>query len=188
MPDSKSHLDNWNKEKIDSKENQPSIPTHVTPHTIDKDVPSASVSGNIVSNASHRNIFPLSNIFVQSNVENRNGTSGKFSHQSFGPPLNVSDSLYRTHGDTVTDYNDHNQLHDLYTGNLIDLPHGYENYVEFDNTIKSFSPSQVGRENEEAFNADYDDVIGGQADGIEPFPPNLDFMSIFHGSDELTCR
>jgi hypothetical protein len=178
MSDSKYPVHDGNVEKNDSKERQLGIPTHVTPHTVDKDVPSASVSCNIDSNASHSNIFPESNILIQSSLKNLNENSGTCMS-------NASDSLFGSHGYTsTTDYNEH-QLHDLYTGNLIDLPRGYENHVEFDNSIKSFSPSQVGRDHDEDYKADYNGVIGGQSDGIEPFPSNLDFMSIFHGAEDL---
>lgn len=179
MSDSKCLVHDGNEEKNDSKDRQPGIPTHVTPHTVDKDVPSASISSNIDSNASHCNIFPESNILIQSSLKNLNENSGTYMS-------NASESLYGSHGYTsTTGYSEH-QLHDLYTGNLIDLPRGYENHVEFDNSIKSFSPSQVGIDHEEDFKADCNGVIGEQSDGIEPFPSNLDFMSIFHGADELS--
>lgn len=187
MTDPKYHIDDRTNEMIESKQNQLGIPTHVTPHTNDKVVPSASVSTDIDSNASHSNIFGAGNVFIQSSFENFDGNRRTSMTQSLTAPPNASDSIFRTHCDTATDDYEHHPLHDLYTGNLIDLPHGYENHVEFDNSIKSFSPSQVGRENDGASIADYDDVIGGPAASIEPFPPNLDFMSIFHGTEEGSC-
>ena len=70
MTDPKQHFNDRTNEMIETKQNQLCVPKHVTPHTIDKVVPSASVSTDIDSNASHSNKFGAGNVFIQSSFEN----------------------------------------------------------------------------------------------------------------------